>query len=170
MKHLPYFALASILALSLVISACSDDEDNTVTPPQEYVADSSSFAAYKSWTQPAGPFRGADPAGLIGGAHASPDSTIQRFIYLNNNADRGSDGQFPVGTIFLKAMVTDNGPTAAITAMVKRGGDFNTAGGGWEYFFLDGNGSIQQRGETITPPDCAGCHEVNSNKDYIFVK
>jgi hypothetical protein len=166
MKRLPLYTIASCLLLSLAVAACSDDEDNTVTPPQQFDAQAADFAGFKSWTQPAGPHRGPDPA-EIGQAHGAPDSTLQRFIYLNNgSAERGSNGQFPQGTIFVKQTVKEDGSVVATTGMAKRGGNFNTAQNGWEWFLLNEDGTIAQRGAEIAAAPCGACHSQNANQDF----
>ena len=170
MKRLPYFALASILALSFVIVACSDDDDNTVNPPSEFVAEASDFASFKSWNQPAGPHVGPDPA-EIGQAHGATDTTLTRFIYLNEaSATRGANNQFPQGTIFVKQTVREDGSVVATTGMAKRGADFNDAHNGWEWFLLNPDGTIAQRGATIDAAPCGSCHSANADKDFVWAK
>jgi cytochrome c1 len=170
MKRLPYFALASVLALSLVIVACSDDDDNTVTPPTEFVAAASDFTGFKSWDQPSGPHVGPDPA-EIGQAHGALDSTLTRYIYLNNaSAERGSNNQFPQGTIFVKQTVKMDGSVVATTGMAKRGAGFNATHNGWEWFLLNEDGTIAQRGAEIAAAPCGSCHSANADEDFVWAK
>jgi cytochrome P460 len=171
MRKLPYLLVVSSLIISLGFVACSDDDDdNVITPSQEFVADASSFAGFKSWNQPIGPHRGPDPA-EIGSAHGADSMSIQRFIYINDeNATRGADGNFPNGTIFIKQVVHDDGTIIATTVMAKRGGDFNTAHRGWEWFLLKEDGSIDARGADLFGGACNSCHEQNASKDYVWAK
>ena len=60
--------------------------------------------------------------------------------------------------------------------MAKRGNDFDAANGDWEYFVLNGDGSIAvdgdgniMRGANLMNGACLGCHEKAST-DYIFSK
>jgi len=57
-----------------------------------------------------------------------------------------------------------------VTVMAKRGGGFNTAHKGWEWFFTDKDGKITSRGADLMNNMCNGCHSVNANKDYVFTK
>jgi len=98
------------------------------------------------------------------------DSTITRTIYINNNASRGSDGQFPVGTILVKAH-TKAGAMIGGTAMAKRGGDFNPGAKGWEWFVLNSSGGIMVRGGAeVMDGACNNCHGGASTTDYVFTR
>jgi len=171
MKSIPYYLLVTSIAIAFAVPACSDDKDDTnVTPAQEFVADNSSFATFKTWNQPAGPHRGKDPA-EIGSAHGADSMSIQRFIYLNNStAARDGNGNFPNGTIFVKQVVHDNGTILATTAMVKRGGSFNSSHRGWEWFLLNTDGTISQRGADVMGGACNSCHQANAAKAYVWAK
>ncbi|PLX22962.1 MAG: hypothetical protein C0600_15885 [Ignavibacteria bacterium] len=57
-----------------------------------------------------------------------------------------------------------------VTAMVKRGGDFNPNNRGWEWLILDTDGKILQRGGDLFDNACNGCHEKNYAEDYVFTK
>jgi hypothetical protein len=66
----------------------------------------------------------------------------------------------------------------SFTAMVKRGNNFNAAGGDWEWFMLNSDGSIAvdatsgmaMRGANLMNGMCIGCHQGASSKDYVYSK
>jgi hypothetical protein len=162
---------AILLCLTFVsVTACS--EDDSVDPkPQEYVAGDADFAAYTSWGQPVAPIKGKDPAGLVGDAHGADDENMTRHIFVNdNNVARDASGNFPIGTRFVKEVRKADGSVAMVTAMVKRGGDFNSSNRNWEWFMLGADGKIMDRGGNLMDNMCNGCHAKNSSKDYIFTK
>lgn len=167
-----YIPLFVMLAAAPLLVSCSDDDDddNTVTPPAEFEAQNADFAGFTSWGQPAGPHMGPDPA-EIGNAHGADNSNNQRFIYLNNaDADR-SNGEFPIGTIFVKRVVDENDQVLAVTAMAKRGNDFDPNNNDWEWFLLDNStGEILNRGADLMGGACAGCHSQNASQDYVWAK
>lgn len=135
----------------------------------EFVAQDADFAGFSGWTKAAGPITGVGPnPSSIGSAHDSGDSTISRTIYIKDNAVRGSDGQFPIGTILVKAH-TKAGAMVGGTAMVKRGSSFNPSVKDWEWFILTASGSIMTRGGAeVLGGACNSCHTVASSKDFVF--
>jgi hypothetical protein len=138
-------------------------------PVTEFVAHEADFSGYRSWAAIGEPRRGPDPAGRTGvGSHGSNDSALVRTVRLNrSDASVDSSGNYPIGTIFLKE-VTRDGSTESITAMVKRGGGFNSTGRGWEYFIIE-NGTVLERGAGIDGNRCALCHGHSSaGNDFIF--
>lgn len=164
------YMLLSAIALVLLV-ACSDDDESTAPQTQEFVAEQADFAGYRSWQQTVSPRVGPDPGGVIGGAHSAEDSTITRYIFVKDEGmTRGSDGQFPVGAIFAKEMRNEDGSVAVVTVMAKRGGSFNASNNGWEWFILNGDGEIQQRGADVFGGACNSCHAAAANEDYVFTK
>lgn len=161
--------LGALLALPVVITGCSDDE-GTTNPPAEFTATDADFASYASWTRVAGPIIGPDPSGLEGNAHLGNDSTKKREVFVNNaSATRGSNNQWPNGTIFAKRISDTSGTPLFTIAMAKRGGSFNAKHKGWEWFLINPTtGAIQQRGDSLVG-GCNGCHEFATN-DYVFSK
>lgn len=148
-------------ALSL-LAACGE---------AEFVAQEADFVGFTSWTKAAGPISGVGPnPSSIGPAHDSGDANISRTIYIKDNAARGSDGQFPVGTILIKAH-SKGGAMVGGTAMVKRGNSFNPSVKDWEWFVLTASGSIMVRGGAeVMNGACNSCHTVASSKDYVFTR
>lgn len=139
--------------------------------PFEYAAAASDFSNYRTWgliqdTTAVSPY--------LGGAHKSSDSTAVRRIYkkqLLANPDTTQAG-YPVGTIIVKE-IQQNGAVTEITGMVKRGGSFNTANNGWEWFTLDPTTSgIMARGADLMSGMCNGCHSLAKTStigaDYVF--
>jgi len=87
---------------------------------------------------------------------------------------------YPVGTTLVKEVISNN-EIVEITAMVKRGGEFNAAGGHWEWFMLDPeNGRIlldetntAARGANLLNGMCSACHTAatgssNEGTDFVF--
>ena len=168
MRSFPALLLACCLA---TITACSDDDDPVEPQPQEFVAEDADFANYDGWPETTAPMSGKDPAGLVGGAHGADDSTLTRYIHINDaNASRDANGNFPIGTRLVKEVRMEDGSVAMVTAMAKRGSDFNTSYGGWEWFILDENGNIQSRDANLMDGMCNGCHAQAANEDYVFTK
>ena len=137
----------------------------------EFVAQESDLAGFTGWTKVTGPISGTGPnAAVIGPAHDSGDASISRTIYINNNATRASDGQFPVGTILVKGH-TKAGAMIGGTAMAKRGGSFNPSAKGWEWFVLTASGSVMARGGAeVMDGACNGCHNAAATKDLVFTR
>lgn len=167
--HLFLPALGFLLVFPLASTGCSDDE-GTTSPPTEFVAADTSFAGFTRWARVAGPIIGPDPAGLEGNAHSGSQLDRQREVFLNHaSATRGSNGQWPIGTIFAKQISDTSGNAVYSIAMAKRGGSFNAKHQGWEWFMIDNStGAILQRGDSLVG-GCNGCHEF-STKDYVFSK
>ncbi|RMH68422.1 MAG: hypothetical protein D6675_16065 [Gemmatimonadetes bacterium] len=128
---------------------------------EEFFASNLDFAGYDSWTKIDYTVYPTAFAELGGFAH-SPDSNHVRGVYTNEVEGLG---QLVVKEVF--SWDADNNKVVnGITAMAKRGGDFNASNSNWEWFFLDAtDGTIMQRmGEEA---GCNGCHAAAPN-DYIF--
>jgi hypothetical protein len=170
MKTKKMIAMASLVFLGAVtLQSCSDDED----VKQEYVADDNSFKNFMSWPLEA-TNQGPDPA--LGTAHGGNDSTVTRKVYFQNGQDP-KDGTYPVGTLIVKHSQNPGSTVNEFTAMAKRGNDFNTTGGDWEWFMLNSDGTIaldgngnQMRGADLMGGMCLQCHTQASSKDYVFSK
>jgi hypothetical protein len=168
MKYLSLFLL--VLALG-AFTACSDDDDPVNPGDQEFVATEADFAGYRDWAQPVSPISGKDPAGLVGDAHGADDEDMSRHVFINdNNVTRDGNGNFPVGTRLVKEVRMADGSVAMVTAMVKRGGDFNDSHRNWEWLMLTEDGKIMDRGANLMDNMCNGCHAQAANKDYVFTK
>jgi len=169
------FLLAMLFtAGSLFISSCSndDDDDDTVANP-EYIATDASFANFTSWVLEAEQ-NGPDPA--LGPAHQGNDSTVTRHIYFKDGQD-AVNGLYPVGTRIVKQSNNPDLSINEVTAMVKRGNNFDAANNDWEYFVLMPDGTIAtdgdgnpMRGAKLLGGMCLGCHTAASGSDYIFTK
>jgi len=170
---------ATLLLTALFVQSCKDKTSTTTTPttttPSEFVADDNTFKGFESWTLTATK-NGVDPA-MLKTAHAGDDSTSVRKIYFGNSAVTRENGEFPVGTIVSKITTWQgNGGGSMITAMAKRGNNFDAGGNNWEYFVLNADGSIlvdngtTMRGANLMNGACKGCHAAASATDYIFTK
>jgi mono/diheme cytochrome c family protein len=137
--------------------------------PAEYAASEADFADYRTW-----PVTGeaSEPHEVLGPAHKG-EAGLRRVYKkpLLANPDTETQG-YPTGTIIVKE-VEQEGDITEITAMVKRGGDFNPEHGAWEWFMLDPSDlSIMGRGANLMDGMCNGCHasatEPKYGKDYVF--
>ncbi len=171
-------ATALVMLGAFSIQSCKNEKNDDPTPQQasEFVADNSTFSAFENWSIGAVK-NGVDPANL-GPAHAGNDSSSQRTIYWGNSAaSRSDNGQYPVGTIIAKKTTwSANGGGSMITAMAKRGNNFDASGNNWEYFILNSDGSVlvdngdTKRGANLNNGGCKGCHGKVANNDYVFTR
>lgn len=167
---------ASLLLSVLVVQSCKNDKEDDPEPMvNEFVADDNTFAGFESWHLHETKM-GVDPA-MLKEAHGGDDSTSVRKIYFTNSSVSRANGEFPVGTIVSKKTTWQgNGGGSMITAMAKRGNDFDAGAGNWEYFVLNDDGSIvvdngtAMRGANLMNGACKGCHAAASSADYIFTK
>ena len=114
---------------------------------------------------------GIDPS--LSGAHAGNDSTAVRKIYVKD-AQKAINGAYPTGTLVVKHMKSDS--MEMITAMAKRGNNFDAVNNDWEYFVIMADGKIvvdngtTMRGSTgLMNGMCVGCHS-KATTDYIFTE
>lgn len=168
-----YYLTAILLLFSLsIMTSCKDDEEDEVTPEnEEFVADNNSFKDFDSWMMVA-QHQGPDPA--LGQAHHGNDSTVVREVFFKND-QMPVNGVYPTGTIIVKESTNPDNSIHEVTAMVKRGNDFNPSGGDWEWFMLTPNGDIAKdqdgnamRGANLMNGMCLSCHTQASNDDYVF--
>ncbi|GAB4378935.1 MAG: hypothetical protein Kow0075_09250 [Salibacteraceae bacterium] len=131
----------------------------------EYVADDNTFKDFMTWSNDA-TNHGADPS--LGMAHAGNDSTVTRKIYFKDGQDP-EGGVYPDGTMIVKHSSNPSGTVNEYTAMVKRGNNFDPDGNNWEYFMLNSDGTIKDRGANLMNGMCKDCHSKAQN-DYVFSK
>lgn len=156
------------------------ETDMVFDHPSEFIANDETFANYQSW--PLIDER-SDQNPLLGDmAHQDTGSPATRKIYkkqLYAKPEAMGLG-YPVGTTLVKEVISNN-EIVEITAMVKRGGEFNAAGGHWEWFMLDPeNGRIlldetntAARGANLLNGMCSACHTAatgssNEGTDFVF--
>jgi hypothetical protein len=170
MKTITLSVAATLLLSSVFLQACKDDKDES---RPEFIASSADFQNFRDWAEVA-TNQGPDPA--LGTAHQGNDETTTRTIYVKNDADRGSDGRFPVGTIVVKDTRDGDGNTMEVTAMVKRGNNFNPGNNDWEWFMLNEDGTIksalgsEMRGAQLMDGMCGACHTQAKDEDFVFSK
>lgn len=173
-KKLFTFSLILLTGTTVVFESCKNDSEDPITPDPEFIADDNTFSGFEQWSLVATK-NGVDPANL-GMAHAGNDSTSVRKIYFKDANAARVDGEFPVGTVLSKLSAWESGSKQMITAMAKRGNDFDSEGNDWEYFILNADGSIlvdggeTKRGANLNNGGCKGCHGKVSNNDYVFSK
>lgn len=156
--------LSFLFVTGTVVQSCSKDDDKEdPQEPAQFEATNSTFADFKTWTLRA-TIQGPDPA--IGNLHGPNDSTVTRNVYVKDN-QAIVNGAYPQGTVIVKHSSNPGGTVDEYTAMVKRGGNFNTADKGWEWFILNSDGTIKSRGAKISGVDCGGCHS-GASKDFVY--
>ena len=149
--------------------------DYTFNKPSEFVATLADLQNYKSWTL-IDTTTGNSPAN--GGAHAT--NAVRKTYKKQGSASPyfEADG-YPIGTTIVKEL-TQGDQVTALYGMVKRGGNFNSANGNWEWFLLNTDASaISSRGADVGGGVCNACHskaglmgdDVDASfmgKDYLF--
>lgn len=174
-KKVTLSLLAIVFATVASIQSCKkDDKPADKTTPTEFIADSTSFANFSTWSLDKTNF---GPSPSLDVAHAGNDSTVTRKVYFKNGQAR-VNGAYPVGTICVKHSTNPAGTVNEIVGMVKRGNGFNPTTGDWEWFMLDANGKIakdmsgmeMRGGASMMNGMCNGCHGKASSKDFTFSK
>lgn len=139
------------------------------------VAKLDSFANYKTW--PVIDYTIA-PNPALGAAHMGNNPDYSRRIYINPTGKFAGE-EFAVGTIHVKETFTwEDGKQkfadmGGVLAMVKRGGDFNPEGRGWEWFELASDLSKikGQGGAEMMNGMCNSCHTqttAQGGNDFVF--
>lgn len=168
-------ALITALTFSCKKEKATDPEPTPTPTPvaQEFIADSTTFVNFMTWTVQATK-KGPSPS--LGTAHVGNDTSVTRRIHFKDGQNP-VNGKYPIGTIIVKHGTNPAGTVNELTAMVKRGNNFNSSVGDWEFFMLSPNGKIAKdaqgnpmRGASLMGGMCGGCHGAASAKDYIFSK
>lgn len=160
--------LSFLLFCSLAFWNCQSKSEDTPSPSNptnptnpnnavtEFIAQDADFAGFKNWTKYS---ELASAMSDDGRAH----SNGSRIMWVKQaNAARGANGQYPVGTIFVKEV-----QGYGIVGMAKRGGSFNADHQNWEWFSLNLEGKILNRNSSSL---CNNCHLKAKNLDYVFSK
>jgi hypothetical protein len=160
-------AVARLHCLAIAaVAACGASDPET--PPQTFLAFSSTFAQFRDWPS----FASAGPPD---DGTFPPDVIGPRTQYINQLPPTGTD-EFPVGTVIVEAREFGD---HKLFAAVKRGGGFNAGGAvNWEWFEIqDPPVLIVWRG--VGPPagdtyggdpngGCNACHvRCGASNDYI---
>jgi hypothetical protein len=143
--------------------------DFTFQHPSEYIADASDFSDFATWelidaTSADHPF--------LNPAHQGEDENATHRVYRKQLLANPDGENYPIGTTIVKTVEIE-GEVVEITAMVKRGADFNSSFGNWEWFMLDPMTlAIADQGADLMGGMCNSCH-VNANSasvglDYVF--
>ncbi|NCP85368.1 MAG: cytochrome P460 family protein [Bacteroidetes bacterium] len=164
MKYEKLKIVALLFLSSITLQYCSDAENDS----NEFIADTNTFSSFMNFSLEASN-QGPDPA--LGMAHAGNDSTVTRKVYVKDGQDI-VNGKYPVGTVIVKHSMNTDLSVNEITAMVKRGNDFNTEVGDWEWFMLNpaDNTILGRGGKDMMNGMCNACHSANASKDYVFSK
>lgn len=145
--------------------------DSVFPHPTEYAAVNADFENYNEWTKIG---ETSDSHPLLGSAHKGDNPDAVRRVYKKQimaNPDTESQG-YPIGTVIVKEVEEDSEITE-ITAMIKRGGNFNVDHGNWEWFMLDPSAlAIMDQGADLMGNMCNSCHQSAKDpgfgKDYVF--
>lgn len=170
--------LSIMIMLGIYFSSCkkekkSDPEPTPTPSAQEFVADTNSFLSFMSW-----PIQSTKkgPSPSLGTAHVGNDTSVTRSVHFKDGQN-AVNGKYPIGTIIVKHSTNPAGSVNELTAMVKRGNNFNSSVGDWEFFMLNTNGKIAKdasgnymRGASLMGGMCGSCHNAASAKDFIFSK
>lgn len=142
----------------------------------EFFAELAAFEDYKSWDLVDYSVGASNPA--IGGGHQGQNDAYARKVFANSNAMTFEGQVYSKGSIFVKEVTTWEGGEETfpgqlgLVAMVKRGGNFNTAHGGWEWFELEPDlRQVIGRGGDYRNNGCNNCHTQAtspSGADYVF--
>lgn len=174
MKNLTLQGIAFSLLIGLFVVGC-DLVDTFPTPSSQFAAKLADFADYKSW-QAIDYSNAYSP--ILGPAHMGNNPDYARRVYINPSGKKEGDEYTP-GTILVKETFTweeDKQKFAdmgGVLAMVKRGGNFNPDGGGWEWFELapDLSQIEGQGGKEMMDGGCDSCHsqaKTQGGADYVF--
>jgi len=168
------FSITYLLLYFFVLFSCYKTDDGTIAEP--FIANSSSFSGYKTWKLES---TTTGPATLLGPAHHGVNTSVTRKVYFKNGNSRVGSS-YPIGTLVVKEATDAGGALLEVTAMVKRGNNFNTAAGNWEWFILnlngsgnilkDSTGSEMRGGASMMAGMCNSCHSAASSKDFTFSK
>lgn len=170
MKQIITTALTGLSFVALLsLSSCTREE-----LPKEVIADDATFKNFNSWKLEA---NNQGPSPSLGAAHAGNDSTVSRKVFFKDRKSR-VDGAYPIGTVVVKHSTNPAGTVNEITAMVKRGNNFNPTAGNWEWFMLNADGTIakdssgmpMRGGALMMGGMCNSCHAGASSKDFTFSK
>lgn len=171
MKNLTLLKFSVLaFAMAVVFQTCKDDDSEDAP---EFVASDSDFAGFRTWTEVA---TNQGPSQSLGSAHQGNDENATRTIYMKDDQEREADGKFPVGTLIVKDTRDGSGNTIEVTAMVKRGNNFNPDHNDWEWFMLTPDGEIAEdngmimRGAMLMDGMCGACHLQVKDKDFVFSK
>lgn len=150
------------LLLLCFVAGCGQEMPQPV--PSGFIALERDFVGYESWEVKA--FEGV----FVDEAHTAGP----RRVFLNKRPPEGST-EFPVGTIFVKAL------DFTTFAMVKRGNGYNANGAhGWEWFELtrDANDISRIKWRGLGPPlgenysksgqTCNDCHGAVTSNDSVM--
>ncbi len=171
--------LSSISLLMALTFSCKKEENEPTPEPtptpvvQEFIADTNSFVSFMTWTVQSTK-KGPSPS--LSTAHVGNDTSVTRKVHFKDGQNV-VNGKYPIGTIIVKHATNPAGTVNELTAMVKRGNNFNSGTGDWEFFMLNSNGKIAKdatgnlmRGANLMGGMCGNCHGAVASKDYIFSK
>lgn len=151
--------LIALFAATLIVYSCTS---NTVIPPEsneEYIVTTDSLLNWRNWN--------------IRGTVERPDINEFRTVYTNRiEAVDQEEGFYAQGTIIMKVLASYDSISddKFYQVMIKRGGDFNPLGNGWEWIMTDDLNDLSTRGgnEAVMPDGtpCVACH--GAQNDYVF--
>jgi hypothetical protein len=80
----------------------------------------------------------------------------------------GSPAKFPAGSVIVREKFAGSNDTQPqlLAVMIKRAVGFNSKGGDWEYFVVDGG--MKKIRERQKKGNCSGCHSAQKERDFVF--
>lgn len=156
-------------AVNFNIEATIDDR----TCVYEFISTDETFQDFIEWTKVDSNV-GPDP--FATGSHGSNDSTVVRDVFFYENA-KAVNGKYKNGTRIVKYSHSETSGFFQLTAMAKRGNNFDPDHNDWEWLVLNPNGTIAEdsigqplRGKNaLNQFACASCHYL-SETDFVFSK
>ncbi len=151
-----------IALTSFLFHACN----SSTTAPTSSILDE--ISGYQNWNV-IDVVVGPDP--FLASAHGV-NNGFTRLIYVNKA--KNNDSTYPEGTIIVKELRNANGDVIGpLTIMLKRSGNYNPAGNGWEWAMTNNSrDSIAAHGDNEAMASCAGCHsqanQNNNGSDWVF--
>ncbi len=97
--------------------------------------------------------------------HDKPNQKLE--IYINPAAAEAyldRHGVLPAGSVVVKQKLAADGKPLLYTGMQKRQAGYFPGGGDWEYFTLDAEQIVMERGRLA---HCASCHERWQTQDFL---
>lgn len=153
--------LASVVTVSIVITACSALGSKTADPR---------WADYKTWTKISeGRVSTGDPTGFVGTVHKGPKGYRDIFVNKVGIATNQGSGPYvyPVGTVIVKEQYTNKAAWEAqkkpgFTAMIKVSESAAPSADNWAW--SDGYTSKAKAKYVF----CSACHAIGAKDDFTF--
>lgn len=146
-------------------NSCHAKAGNDYVFSDSFSATDKDFSGWNMWHLAA---TNTGPASLLGPVHNGNDEGTKRLVYAKYPTVMKQGDNYPNGYILVKHVIDKEGATLATVGMAKNGGNFNSSNRSWEWFLLNEDGTIAERGGNLKDNLCNGCHTQASMTDYVF--